>query len=72
MMALSANKASGPSTGYGTSSGITFDRFVRACVAVKTLREAFQRYVYSNKIWSYGGFLMRNEELTRTAMGGLR
>ena len=41
-----SHKASGPSTGYGTASGITFDRFVRACVAVKTLREAFQRYVY--------------------------
>jgi len=35
--------ASGPSTGYGASTGITFDRFVRACVAVKTLSEAFQR-----------------------------
>ena len=33
--------ASGPG-GYG-SSGITFDRFVRACVVVKTLTEAFQR-----------------------------
>lgn len=27
------------------SSGITFDRFVRACVVVKTLTESFQRYL---------------------------
>lgn len=37
--------ASEPSTGYGPPPGITFDRFVRACVAVKTLTEAFQRYI---------------------------
>jgi len=35
--------ASGPSAGYGPPPGITFDRFVRACVAVKSLTEAFQR-----------------------------
>jgi len=35
--------ASEPSTGYGPPPGITFDRFVRACVAVKTLTESFQR-----------------------------
>jgi len=35
--------ATGPSTGYGPPPGITFDRFVRACVAVKTLTESFQR-----------------------------
>ena len=35
--------ASGPAaTGYGPPPGITFDRFVRACVVVKTLTEAFQ------------------------------
>ena len=34
--------ASGP-TAYGGGNGITFDRFVRACVVVKTLTEAFQR-----------------------------
>lgn len=37
--------ASAPSTGYGPPPGITFDRFVRACVVVKTLTEAFQRLV---------------------------
>jgi len=35
--------ASAPSSGYGPPPGITFDRFVRACVVVKTLTEAFQR-----------------------------
>jgi len=35
--------ASAPSNGYGPPPGITFDRFVRACVVVKTLTEAFQR-----------------------------
>ncbi|EAU88343.1 apoptosis-linked protein [Coprinopsis cinerea okayama7 len=35
--------ASEPVSGYGPPPGITFDRFVRACVAVKTLTEAFQR-----------------------------
>jgi len=28
---------------YGSQPGITFDRFVRACVTVKTVTEAFQR-----------------------------
>ena len=37
--------ASAPSTGYGPPPGITFDRFVRACVVVKTLTESFQRLV---------------------------
>ncbi|KAF7322598.1 EF-hand domain-containing protein [Mycena chlorophos] len=35
--------ASAPSTMYGPPPGITFDRFVRACVVVKTLTESFQR-----------------------------
>ncbi|KAJ7871410.1 hypothetical protein B0H14DRAFT_2723970 [Mycena olivaceomarginata] len=35
--------ASAPTTGYGPPPGITFDRFVRACVVVKTLTESFQR-----------------------------
>ena len=37
--------ATPPSSNYGPPPGITFDRFVRACVAVKTLTEAFQRWV---------------------------
>jgi peflin len=32
-------------TAFGPPAGITFDRFVRACVVVKTLTEAFQRYI---------------------------
>jgi peflin len=32
-----------PTGGYGPPPGITFDRFVRACVAIKSLTEAFQR-----------------------------
>ncbi|KAJ8093179.1 hypothetical protein PM082_020664 [Marasmius tenuissimus] len=35
--------ASAPDTAYGPAPGITFDRFVRACVVVKTLTESFQR-----------------------------
>ncbi|KAF8894463.1 hypothetical protein BD779DRAFT_840029 [Infundibulicybe gibba] len=35
--------ASEPTIGYGPPPGITFDRFVRACVVVKTVTEAFQR-----------------------------
>ncbi|KAG6334551.1 hypothetical protein ID866_4527, partial [Astraeus odoratus] len=35
--------ASGASTAFGPPPGITFDRFVRACVTVKTLTEAFQQ-----------------------------
>ncbi|KAG6820566.1 hypothetical protein H0H93_015086 [Arthromyces matolae] len=45
MTLIERKYASGPSAGYGPPSGITFDRFVRACVVVKTLTEAFQRYV---------------------------
>ena len=37
--------ASAPVSGYGPPPGITFDRFVRACVVVKSLTESFQRYV---------------------------
>ncbi|KAF5324532.1 hypothetical protein D9611_004548 [Ephemerocybe angulata] len=40
---IEAKYASEPVSGYGPPPGITFDRFVRACVAVKTLTEAFQR-----------------------------
>ncbi|KAJ6547070.1 hypothetical protein B0H19DRAFT_1211755 [Mycena capillaripes] len=35
--------ASAPSTAYGPPPGITFDRFLRCCVVVKTLTESFQR-----------------------------
>ncbi|KII88693.1 hypothetical protein PLICRDRAFT_176247 [Plicaturopsis crispa FD-325 SS-3] len=40
---LEQKYTSGPVAGYGPPPGITFDRFVRACVVVKTLTESFQR-----------------------------
>ncbi|KAF9049370.1 EF-hand [Hymenopellis radicata] len=43
LLHLVERKYASPSTGYGPPPGITFDRFVRACVVVKTLTEAFQR-----------------------------
>ncbi|TDL27289.1 EF-hand [Rickenella mellea] len=39
---IEAKYASPPSDGYGPPPGITFDRFVRACVVVKTLTKLFQ------------------------------
>ncbi|KAI0313080.1 EF-hand [Amylostereum chailletii] len=52
--------AAGPSSGYGPPPGITFDRFVRACVAVKTLTEEFQRIDTDRDGWvtmNYEGFM---------------
>lgn len=43
--------ASGPATGYGPPPGITFDRFVRACVLVRTVTEAFQRHDSDRDGW---------------------
>ncbi|KAJ6618361.1 hypothetical protein B0H10DRAFT_1947721 [Mycena sp. CBHHK59/15] len=43
--------ASAPSTNYGPPPGITFDRFVRACVVVKTLTESFQRADTNHDGW---------------------
>ncbi|TKY87585.1 hypothetical protein EX895_003599 [Sporisorium graminicola] len=44
-----------PSTGggpaRGAASGITFDRFVRACVVIKTLTESFQRHDTQRSGW---------------------
>ncbi|KAJ7724063.1 hypothetical protein DFH07DRAFT_855230 [Mycena maculata] len=40
---LERKYASAPASGYGPPPGITFDRFVRACVTVKQLSESFQR-----------------------------
>ncbi|KAF7790936.1 hypothetical protein EIP86_001895 [Pleurotus ostreatoroseus] len=37
------DKASGPVAPGGPPPGISFDRFVRACVVIKTLTEAFQK-----------------------------
>jgi len=38
-------------TAFGPPAGITFDRFVRACVVVKTLTEAFQRADTTRRGW---------------------
>ncbi|KXN90529.1 Programmed cell death protein 6 [Leucoagaricus sp. SymC.cos] len=43
--------ASAPTSGYGPPPGITFDRFVRACVVVKTITEAFQRHDTDHDGW---------------------
>jgi len=40
---LEQKYGSGPVSRYGPPPGITFDRFVRACVVVKTLTDAFQK-----------------------------
>jgi hypothetical protein len=32
-----------PAGGIGSRQGITFDRFVRACVVIKSLTEGFQK-----------------------------
>ncbi|KZT43970.1 EF-hand [Sistotremastrum suecicum HHB10207 ss-3] len=40
-----------PPTEYGTPGGITFDRFVRACVVIKTITENFQRLDTDHDGW---------------------
>ncbi|KAJ8519888.1 hypothetical protein ONZ45_g3203 [Pleurotus djamor] len=52
--------ASEPAVGYGPPPGITFDRFVRACVVVKTVTEAFQQHDADRDGWvtlSYEQFM---------------
>ncbi|KZT69007.1 EF-hand [Daedalea quercina L-15889] len=52
--------ASAPMSGYGPPPGITFDRFVRACVVVKSLTESFQRVDTDRDGWvqlSYDEFM---------------
>ncbi|KAF8558412.1 EF-hand [Imleria badia] len=44
--------ASAATSAYGPPPGITFDRFVRACVTIKTLTEAFQRFDTRNDGWA--------------------
>ncbi|KAF9483843.1 EF-hand [Pholiota conissans] len=57
---IESKYSSEPVSGYGPPPGITFDRFVRACVAVKTLTEAFQRIDTDRDGWiqvSYEQFM---------------
>ena len=42
--------ATGPGS-RGPTAGITFDRFVRACVVIKTLTESFQRHDTNRSGW---------------------
>jgi len=44
--------APGATSAYGPPPGITFDRFVRACVTVKTLTEAFQKVDTDHDGWA--------------------
>jgi len=51
---LQKKYASGPASGrggYGPPPGITFDRFVRACVVVKQLTESFNRLDTNRSGW---------------------
>ncbi|KAG2158151.1 EF-hand [Suillus bovinus] len=60
LRALEVRYASVTPTAYGPPPGITFDRFVRACVSVKTLTETFQREDRDNDGWiqlNYEDFL---------------
>nr|GAT59647.1 EF-hand domain-containing protein [Mycena chlorophos] len=62
--------ASAPSTMYGPPPGITFDRFVRACVVVKTLTESFQRADNDRDGWinvNYETFMTVNSQTTRSS-----
>ena len=46
--------------GRGAAAGISFDRFVRACVVVKQLTESFQRLDTDRDGWiqiNYEGFM---------------
>lgn len=67
-----ASLASQPVTGYGPPPGITFDRFVRACVTVKTLTEAFQRCVNGESIHDSILKTHWSLDLTPIAMAGFR
>ncbi|KZT28500.1 EF-hand [Neolentinus lepideus HHB14362 ss-1] len=52
--------ATGPASGYAPPAGISFDRFVRACVVVKSLTEAFQQLDTDRDGWiqvSYQQFM---------------
>jgi hypothetical protein len=44
-------KASNVASAYGATPGITFDRFVRACVVIKQLSGAFQGLDTDNDGW---------------------
>jgi len=51
MMMLERKYSSGPVTSYGPPPGITFDHFVRACVTVRTLSDAFRQLDTNRDGW---------------------
>ncbi|KAG8972044.1 hypothetical protein FRC05_010457 [Tulasnella sp. 425] len=51
ILSLVEQKYSSFPNAYGAPGGINFDRFVRACVAVKTLTEAFQKQDQDHDGW---------------------
>jgi len=60
ILSLVEQKYAAPPNAYGQASGITFDRFVRACVVVKTLTESFTRADTDRDGWiqvSYDQFM---------------
>ncbi|KAG1749015.1 EF-hand [Suillus paluster] len=64
LQALEIRYASGAPSAYGPPPGITFDRFVRACVTVKTLTETFQRADHDNDGW----IQLNHEEFLKIAL----
>ncbi|KAG9318318.1 hypothetical protein JVU11DRAFT_403 [Chiua virens] len=59
---------------FGPAPGITFDRFVRACVTIKTLTEAFQRVDTDGDGWaqfSYEDFMRTDHPAAGFALSPL-
>jgi len=60
LLSLIEQKYASLPNAFGAPGGITFDRFVRACVSTKTLTESFQRYDTDSDGWitiDYEGFM---------------
>jgi len=56
LMMIQQKYASPATDSYTPAPGITFDRFVRACIAVKTLTESFQRVDTDRDGWIQIGY----------------
>ncbi|THH06751.1 hypothetical protein EW145_g3864 [Phellinidium pouzarii] len=64
LMLVEQKYATPPATNYGPPPGITFDRFVRACIVVKTLTESFRRMDSDGDGWiqvNYEQFMRRTQ-----------
>lgn len=60
LLCLTDTLGSAPTTSYGPPPGVSFDRFVRACVAIKTLTDLFKRADHDNDGWvqlNYDSFM---------------